>query len=78
MSIGLNFWLKIGAFVGWINSLSFDVILNMIIGIVGAMIGGWLTHILRTSIDSSVAEIIVNAILGAAALLCIWRLIKLT
>jgi len=46
----MNFiiWLVIGGFIGWIASMVMKtndqqgIILNVVVGIVGAMLGGWL------------------------------------
>src|SRR5689334_4244328 len=47
-SMGFILWLIIGGVVGWLASLimrrdaSQGIILNVVVGIVGAMLGGWL------------------------------------
>ncbi len=46
--MGIIIWLIMGGIVGWIASLIMGnserqgIILNVVVGIVGAMIGGWL------------------------------------
>jgi uncharacterized membrane protein YeaQ/YmgE (transglycosylase-associated protein family) len=46
--MGFILWLVIGGVVGWLASLvmkrdaSQGIILNIVVGIVGAMLGGWL------------------------------------
>ena len=46
--MGFILWLVIGGVVGWLASLvmkrdaSQGIVLNIIVGIVGAMLGGWL------------------------------------
>jgi uncharacterized membrane protein YeaQ/YmgE (transglycosylase-associated protein family) len=46
--MGIIIWLIVGGIVGWLASLimkrdgSQGIILNVVVGIVGALIGGWL------------------------------------
>lgn len=83
--MGLIVWLIIGGVVGWIASIimrrdgSQGIILNVVVGIVGAMLGGWLIGPLlgAPSINSgqlSVSSFIVS-LLGAVILLAIVNLI---
>ena len=83
--MGIILWLIIGGVVGWLASLvmrrdgSQGIILNIVVGIVGAMIGGWLIGPLvgAPSINSgeiSVASLLVS-FLGAVILLAIVNLI---
>lgn len=50
---------------------------NLIIGILGAILGGWLAGFLHISINvgPSIVNQIIVAFLGAVILLLIWRLI---
>ena len=79
----MNFiiWLFIGGLLGWVASMIMKtdaqqgVFLNIVVGIVGAMLGGWfLAPLLGTgtinSNDFSVAGILVS-LLGAVILLAI-------
>ena len=83
--MGLILWLVIGGVVGWLASLimrrdaSQGIILNIVVGIVGAMLGGWLLGpvIGAPSINSgqlSGASLLVS-LLGAVILLAIVNLI---
>ena len=83
--MGIILWLIIGGVVGWLASLvmrrdaSQGIILNIVVGIVGAMIGGWLIGPLvgAPSINSgeiSIASLLVS-FLGAVILLAIVNLI---
>ena len=83
--MGIVLWLIIGGVVGWLASLvmrrdaSQGIILNIVVGIVGAMLGGWLfgPMIGAPSINSgqiSVASLLVS-FLGAVILLAIVNLI---
>jgi uncharacterized membrane protein YeaQ/YmgE (transglycosylase-associated protein family) len=46
--INIIIWLIVGGIIGWLASLVMrtdaqqDVLLNVVVGIVGAMLGGWL------------------------------------
>jgi uncharacterized membrane protein YeaQ/YmgE (transglycosylase-associated protein family) len=83
--MGIILWLVIGGVVGWLASIvmrrdgSQGIILNIVVGIVGALIGGWLLGPLlgAPSINSgelSIASLLVS-FLGAVILLAIVNLI---
>ena len=83
--MGIILWLVIGGVVGWLASIvmrrdgSQGIILNIVVGIVGALIGGWLLGPLlgAPSINSgelSFASLLVS-FLGAVILLAIVNLI---
>jgi uncharacterized membrane protein YeaQ/YmgE (transglycosylase-associated protein family) len=83
--MGIILWLIIGGVVGWLASLvmkrdaSQGIILNIVVGIVGSILGGWLIGPLvgAPSINSgeiSVASLLVS-FLGAVILLAIVNLI---
>ena len=84
--MGIVIWLIIGGVVGWLASLvmrrdaSQGIILNIVVGIVGSMLGAWLIGpmIGAPSINSgeiSVGSLIVS-FLGAVILLAIVNLIS--
>jgi uncharacterized membrane protein YeaQ/YmgE (transglycosylase-associated protein family) len=84
--MGIILWLIIGGVVGWLASLvmrrdaSQGIILNIVVGIVGSMLGAWLIGPLigAPSINSgqiSVASLLVS-FLGAVILLAIVNLIS--
>lgn len=84
--MGIILWLVIGGVVGWIASIvmkrdaSQGIILNVVVGIIGAMLGGWLLSPLigAPSINSgeiSGASLLVS-FLGAVILLAIVNLIS--
>jgi uncharacterized membrane protein YeaQ/YmgE (transglycosylase-associated protein family) len=84
--MGIILWLIIGGVVGWLASIvmrrdgSQGIILNIVVGIVGALIGGWLIGPLlgAPSINSgelSFASFLVS-FLGAVILLAIVNLIS--
>ncbi|HEX6636866.1 MAG TPA: GlsB/YeaQ/YmgE family stress response membrane protein [Steroidobacteraceae bacterium] len=83
--MGIILWLIIGGVVGWLASLvmrrdaSQGIILNIVVGIIGSMLGAWLIGPLvgAPSINSgeiSAASLLVS-FLGAVILLAIVNLI---
>jgi uncharacterized membrane protein YeaQ/YmgE (transglycosylase-associated protein family) len=83
--MGIILWLVIGGVVGWLASLvmrrdaSQGIILNIVVGIVGSLLGAWLISPLigAPSINSgeiSFASLLVS-FLGAVILLAIVNLI---
>ena len=84
----MNFiiWLIVGGLIGWVASKFMrtdaqqGVILNVVVGIIGAMLGGWLLAPLFgtgtiNSNDFSAAGLLVS-LLGAIVLLAIVNLIR--
>ncbi|HEY1015142.1 MAG TPA: GlsB/YeaQ/YmgE family stress response membrane protein [Herpetosiphonaceae bacterium] len=77
--MGIILWLLFGAFIGWIASMIMGTdarqgaLLNIIVGIVGAMIGGFL---FRREVPANFFDIgsILTALLGAVILLGIYNL----
>ena len=84
----MNFiiWLIVGGLIGWVASMIMKtdaqqgVILNVVVGIIGAMLGGWLlapmlgTGTINTN-DFSLAGLGVS-LLGAIVLLAIVNLVR--
>lgn len=84
----MNFiiWLVVGGLIGWVASMIMKtdaqqgVILNVVVGIIGAMLGGWLlapmlgTGTINTN-DFSLAGLGVS-LLGAIVLLAIVNLLR--
>ena len=83
--MGIILWLVIGGVVGWLASLVMrrdgnqGIILNIVVGIVGALLGGWLIGPIlgAPSINSGVISIasLLVSFLGAVILLAIVNLI---
>lgn len=84
--MGIILWLVIGGVVGWLASIvmkrdaSQGILLNVVVGIIGAMLGGWLLSpmIGAPSINSgeiSAGSLLVS-FLGAVILLAIVNLIR--
>ena len=83
--MGIILWLIIGGVVGWLASIvmrrdaSQGILLNIVVGIIGSMLGGWLISPLigAPSINSgqiSIGSLLVS-FLGAVLLLAIVNLI---
>ncbi len=78
--ISLLVFLAIGAVAGWIAGIimkggGFGLLVNMIIGVVGAVIGGFLFGLVGISTGGLVGSLI-TAVAGAVALLFVIKLIK--
>lgn len=84
----MNFiiWLVVGGIIGWLASLMMKtdgqqgIILNVVVGIVGAMLGGWLLSPLLgagtiNQSNFSLPALLVS-FLGAAILLAIVNLVR--
>ena len=84
--MGIILWLVIGGVIGWLASIvmrrdgSQGIILNVVVGIVGAVLGGWLLSPLigAPTINSGVISIgsLLVSFLGAVILLAIVNLIQ--
>lgn len=78
--MGIIIWLIIGGLIGWIASMIMGtngqqgIILNVVVGIVGALIGGWLIGPLvgAGSINDGISIMsIIVSLIGAVILLAI-------
>ena len=84
--MGIIIWLIVGGIVGWLASLIMKrdaqqgIILNIVVGIVGALIGGWLISPLlgMGTINENPLSIggIVVSLIGAIILLAIVNLVR--
>ncbi|GGC79039.1 GlsB/YeaQ/YmgE family stress response membrane protein [Marinobacter halophilus] len=79
--MGIIIWLIMGGLVGWVASLIMGtngqqgIILNVVVGIVGALIGGWLIGAGSINEGITVMSFVVSLI-GAVILLAIVILIQ--
>ena len=78
---GLLWWCIVGLIAGFLAGKvmkggGFGVLMDIVIGIVGAMIGGWLFGILGIFSGGGLIGSILVAFVGACILLWIVRLIK--
>ncbi|GAB2666466.1 GlsB/YeaQ/YmgE family stress response membrane protein [Arenimonas aestuarii] len=73
-------FLIIGALAGWLAGLvmkgrGFGILVNMIVGVLGAFFGGWLLPKLGISFGGEIG-VFITAFIGAVLLLAIISLIK--
>ena len=84
--INILIWLAVGGFIGWLASIVMKtdaqqgIILNVIVGIVGALLGGWLLAPLfgtaTINQNSFSAPALVVSFLGALILLGVVNLVR--
>ena len=81
--MGIILWVIFGALVGWIASLIMKTdaeqgaLLNIIFGVVGAVIGGWLMSIIGESgVGGFNLYSFLVALLGACVLIAIVRALR--
>lgn len=74
-------WLLVGAVAGWLASVivgnsGFGLAGNIVLGIVGAFVGGWLFGQLGISIMPGIIGTIIAATVGAIVLLLLIRVLR--
>lgn len=74
-------WLVIGAIAGWlagqvVTGGGFGLVGDIVVGIVGAVVGGWLFPIFWLPIGGPIVGAIINAAIGAIIVLVVVRLVK--
>lgn len=79
--VGLLIFLGIGLLAGWLAGMilkgrGFGLLWNLLIGVAGSFVGGWIFSILHISVMSALATRIIAAIAGAIVILAIVNLIK--
>lgn len=76
--MGIIIWLIVGGVIGWIASMIMKtdgqqgIILNVVVGIIGAFIGGWLASILDipgANINDEISLLSILISLGGAIVL---------
>lgn len=77
----LLIWAFVGAVAGWLASSivrggGFGLLGDIIVGIVGAFIGGWLLPRLGIHFGVGIVPAIISATIGAVVLLLVLRLIR--
>ena len=78
--MGLISWIIVGLVAGWLAGLiwkggGFGLIGNLVVGVVGAILGGWILGLLNFSYSGYIASII-TAVIGALILLWVINKIK--
>jgi uncharacterized membrane protein YeaQ/YmgE (transglycosylase-associated protein family) len=76
----LIWWVVVGLIAGWaagriMKGGGYGAVMDIVLGIVGAVVGGWLVGILGIHVGGLIGTIIV-AIFGAVFLIWLTRLIK--
>ena len=79
--MGIIAWIVLGAIAGWITNMIMGggegVIATIILGIVGAVVGGWLAGtVLKVADVTGVnVESIVVAVIGAVIVVAVYRMV---
>lgn len=77
----LIIWVIVGAFAGWVASIimktdaEMGALANIVVGIIGAFLGGWLVSLFGVEVADGELNIpsILTAILGAVVLLALLK-----
>lgn len=80
MITNLIWWAVVGLVAGWaagriMKGGGYGVVMDIVLGIIGAVVGGWLLGVLGVHAGGFIGTILV-AILGAVVLIWITRLLK--
>jgi uncharacterized membrane protein YeaQ/YmgE (transglycosylase-associated protein family) len=80
MAHGIIWWIVVGLVAGWaagkiMKGGGYGVIADILLGIVGGILGGWIVNLLGFAQGGFIWSVLV-AILGAVILIWITRLIK--
>jgi len=72
-------FLFVGGVIGWLAGIivkgrGFGILADIVIGIVGSMLGGWMANVLGLSIGSSLGMFLM-AVLGAVVLVGLTRFV---
>lgn len=77
----LLIWLLIGAVAGWlagtiVKGSGFGLVGNIVVGIIGSFIGGWLFDYFAIATGGGIFGAIIGATVGAVALLFLAGLVR--
>jgi len=80
MIMSLVWWIVVGLIAGWaagkiMKGGGYGVVMDMVLGIVGAVVGGWLMGLLGIYSGSLLGTIII-AIIGAVFLIWLSRILR--
>jgi len=74
------FWILIGGIAGWIaekiTRSDHGLFMNIIVGIVGAVLGGWLLGIFGVNLEEDWIGSLITAVIGAVLLLFALKAIR--
>jgi uncharacterized membrane protein YeaQ/YmgE (transglycosylase-associated protein family) len=79
--VGIIAWIVLGAIAGWITNMIMGgtegVIATIILGIVGAVVGGWLAGTVLKLADVTGVNVqsIVVAVIGAIIVVAVYRMV---
>lgn len=81
--MGIILWIIFGGLIGWIASMVMNtnaqqgIILNIIVGIVGAVIGGWLMDFFgQSGVTGFNFYSFIVALIGAVVLIAVVKLLR--
>jgi uncharacterized membrane protein YeaQ/YmgE (transglycosylase-associated protein family) len=74
-------WIIVGGIAGWLAGKlmkggGFGIVVNVLLGIVGSVVGGWLFGLLGISVGAGFIGSLASATVGAIVLLAIVSLFK--
>jgi len=77
----LLIWAVVGAVAGWLAGMivkggGFGLLGDIVVGIVGAFVGGWLLPRFGVHLGAGFVPVVANATIGAVVLLLLIRLIR--
>ena len=75
------YFIIIGGVAGWLAGKimkggGFGLVMNIVLGIIGSMVGGWVFSFFGISADGGMIGSLVTALVGAVLILYVARLIK--
>ncbi|HTX90080.1 MAG TPA: GlsB/YeaQ/YmgE family stress response membrane protein [Anaerolineales bacterium] len=75
----LIIFLLVGLVAGWLAGIimksRYGLIGDLIIGVIGSFLGGWLLGLLHLNIGSGIVGALITALIGAIVLLFLFKLI---
>jgi uncharacterized membrane protein YeaQ/YmgE (transglycosylase-associated protein family) len=78
--MGVIAWIVIGLLAGWIAHMILGgrghILHNLAVGLLGAILGGWLAGVLHLNVGPGFLASLATATIGAVILLLIWRAIR--
>jgi uncharacterized membrane protein YeaQ/YmgE (transglycosylase-associated protein family) len=78
--MGIIIWIIIGGLAGWLAGIIMKnksgLLMNIVVGIVGAFVGGWLFGVLGIMPHSGFAGSLITATVGAVVLLFVVGLVS--